>query len=324
MAKIPVQTAPDPTLAAIDKAMELAAATRGMSAKISCGTIGKECSREIWYAFRWAKKEAFKASTLRIFEDGFAQEDLMAKRLRMVDGIELHTIDPATGKQIQHYDLDGHLTGKQDGAIVGVIQAPKTWHVWEHKAVNEKKFSELKKLMGAVGEKNALLEWDAVYYTQHQLYMHYCGFERGYLTCTTPGGRDYIACRTNYDQEFCLRVIAKAQRIAGSQHPLEKISNKEDAFVCRFCTFSGICHKGEWAERNCRTCLHASPAPGGKWRCERWAKELDYKEQQQGCPVHKYIPSLVPGKQVDAGPTWVSYQMPDGTMWHDTEEGKLP
>lgn len=315
----------DPTLEAVDKAMEAASAARGagFNARVSCGTVGKECSRQLWYLFRWAHKpEGFKAETLRIFEDGHAQEALMAKRLRMVDGIELHTVDPATGKQIQHFDLDGHMTGKQDGAIVGLLQAPKAWHVWEHKAVNSVKFNKLQKLIGEFGEKAALREWDMEYFTQHQLYMHYMGVDRGYLTCSTPGGRDYIGVRTEYDAEFSLRAIARAKRIIESQHPLEKISQKADFFQCKFCPAQNICHKGAWAERNCRTCLHSSPAPNGKWKCERHKTELDYKQQQAGCSVHKFIPSLVPGKQIDAGPTWVEYEMPDGTRWKDSEEGR--
>jgi hypothetical protein len=53
-------------------------------------------------------------------------------------------------------------------------------------------------------------------------------------------------------------------------------------------------------------------------------KELEYNEQQKGCPKHLYLPSLVPGEQIDANEKnrWVKYKLADGQIWVDGEVNK--
>ena len=96
------------------------------------------------------------ASSIRAIEDGYNGEAVMAARLRMVPGIQLQTVDPATGEQFAVEAVGGHVRGHLDGVISGVVEAPKTPHVWEHKQVNEKKFNDLRKLVDKVGAQNYL------------------------------------------------------------------------------------------------------------------------------------------------------------------------
>jgi hypothetical protein len=72
---------------------------------------------------------------------------------------------------------------------------------------------------------------------------------------------------------------------------------------------------------NCRTCLHATPVDGG-WACERYQRSLSEAEQRAGCENHLYLPALVPGEQVDAGPDWVEYLLPGGNRWRDVGMNK--
>src|SRR5690606_58877 len=43
--------------------------------------IGRKCSRQLWYTFRWAGKEQFKGRMLRLFERGHKEEFRFVKYL---------------------------------------------------------------------------------------------------------------------------------------------------------------------------------------------------------------------------------------------------
>jgi len=101
----------DQTLMAIDMAMEKNQWVSSGNVGIPLGNLGHECDRTLWYDFRWTIKKTFDAASLKRFEDGYAVEDLMAKRLRMVDGITLITQDPETGRQVKVTPLNGHAVG---------------------------------------------------------------------------------------------------------------------------------------------------------------------------------------------------------------------
>lgn len=314
----------DPTLAAIDAEMERIEREKTPRGYLGASGLGHECERKVWLDFRLASPRNIDARGLRRIEDGHRGEELMAERLRLVPGVKLVTHGD-DGKQIGFVDLDGHLRGHLDGVITGLLQAPKAKHVWENKVVDPKKLDALAKLKREVGEKNALAKWDPIYAAQAQLYMHYMSAERHYLTVCSPGVRDAISCRSEYDAEAALRLVAKAKRVIAAAQPGARISDDPSWFVCRWCDHWSICHdrtRGASgtpakAASNCRTCLHSTPVEDGQWHCARFGKTLTHADQLAGCPAHLFIPALVPGEQLDAGDDWVSYRLPDGSVWRD-------
>jgi hypothetical protein len=310
---------PDPTLAAADRALEERALRDKARPYLGMSAIGHSCERNLWYIFRWAAQARFSADALKRFADGHATEDVQAQRLRLVEGVTLWTVDPETGQQFGYTDLDGHFRGHKDGVIAGLLQAPKTVHIWEHKAVNDDKLAKLEKLKAELGEKQALAKWDPVYYAQAVLYMHYSGLDRHYLTASSPGCRRTVSCRTEANPEMALRLIAKADRIIYGDRPPARLSNDPSWFECRWCSNLGICHEGMFADRNCRTCLWATPAAGGDWRCGRFDYALSDDEQRRGCDDHRFIPELVPGEQIDAAEdaAWIEYRLRDGSTFID-------
>ena len=106
--------------------------------------IGNDCWRMLWYRFRNVLEEHLRLQSILAIEDGFKQEDIMAERLRLIDTIQLNTVDPDTGNQFEFKLLGGHFCGHCDGKIKGILEAPKTEHTWENKSVNEKKFKEVR------------------------------------------------------------------------------------------------------------------------------------------------------------------------------------
>lgn len=310
----------DPTMDAMNAALVEKSRRQARRPYLGMSSLGRECARQLWYGFRWVQHVVFDAATLKRFADGFAQEDVMAERLRAIEGLTLETIDPATNYQFGCADFGGHLKGHADGKLLGLLQAPKTWHLWEHKSVNEKKFAKLQTLKMSA-EKMALQQWDQTYYGQHVLYMDYMGLKRGYLTCTTPGGRDEIGVRTEADKATATRLKKKAERIIFSDAPPDKISPTADFYLCRWCDHANICHHGGAADRNCRTCVHVTPRREGGWQCEHPSLAapamLTEATQAAGCAWHRYNPALVPGEVVEATVEAVVYRMKDGSEWRD-------
>jgi len=308
----------DPTLDAMDAAQEAVQTNEKRRGYLGMSALGNECSRQLWYGFRWTKRILFKAQTLRYFDDGHRTEDLIAKRIQAVDGIELQIKDPKTGGQIGWKDFGGHLRGHADGILLGLIQAPKTKHLWENKAVNDKKFAKLEKLK-KINEKAALSIWDPVYYAQQVLYMSYEGLTRAWMTVTTPGGRHQLGVRTEADPAAAIKLKAKAEKIIFSDEAPDRISDSDRMPPCLWCDFKEVCRGREAAERNCRTCAHVTPEKDGTWTCGRFDKILDYSSQEAGCKAHRYNPTFVPGEVANAHPdeNWIEYKMEDGAVWRD-------
>jgi hypothetical protein len=314
MATLPPLATPDPTLDAIDAQIVARQHNEPRRGYLGMSAIGDDCERKLWYGFRFVARAVFDAVALRRFEDGHRGELLMAERLRTVPGLTLHTHDPSTGKQFGFSAVGGHFRGNIDGALLGLLQAPKTWHCWEHKV--SETWPALLKLKNA-GEKAALAAWTPTYYGQAQCYMHYGDFSRHYLTVDGPGGRTSVSVRTDYSKEAAERLEAKARRIITAAEPPARLSEDPAFWKCKGCTMAAPCHRGQLADVTCRTCVHATPEldGDGRWSCARLLKDLTFPEQQAACPDHLFIPALVPwGKAVDANEdeNWIEYEAADG------------
>jgi hypothetical protein len=304
----------DPTLEAVDAALEASGNAQPARAYLGMSEIGRPCERAIWYGFRWATRSTFDAATLRRFEDGHRSEAIMIERLRAVPVLELYVENPdKPGEQIGCADIGGHFRGHLDGVVVGLLQAPQTPHVWEHKCVNEKKQATLEKTKTELGEKQALAAWDEVYHAQAQCYMHYQGLGRHYLTCDSPGSRSTASVRTDADPRAAHQMIEKARRIITAAEPPARISGRPDWFQCQWCQHRPVCHEPAIPEVNCRTCLHATPEldGDGRWTCARFGCDLTTEHQRMGadCQAHLFVPGLLPWRVQDADPSgWVQYE----------------
>lgn len=278
----------DPTLVAAMKALEQREGSRGHSRRVGGSSVGKDCTRAGWYSFRWTSPVVMSAKGLMTVNDGHRGEIVMADLLKGVEGVQLWTEDPDNpGKQISFELVDGHFVGKLDGVILGLLQAPKTPHVWEAKVVNQKKFDKLKKDVEKFGEKNALEQWDIVYFAQAQMYMHGMKLDRHYLTVATPGVREIVSVRTEYQQNRAEMYVGRAESIVFASGIPSRISKDPAFFGCKWCDHSDVCHGGAAPLRNCRTCRWSSPVPGGLWMCAKLDDLLSFEAQQAGCDQYE-------------------------------------
>ena len=313
-------TTQDPTLAAIDAAIESDNASDRPRPYLGASQIGNPCSRSLWYNFRWTLTRSIPAAGLRRIQDGFRGEQVLIEWLRKVPDILLWTADPENEeKQIGIVDCGGHFRGHLDGVIQGLKQAPKTPHVWEAKVCNEAKVRKLEKLKAEKGEKEALKEWDATYHAQAQVYMRGMELTRHYLTVATPGCRDVVSCRTDYDKKVADALIKKAEGVITADRPPFKLSENPSWWQCKTCDYHALCHGAALPQVNCRTCAYSTATLIGnaEWICEHHKRLIDIPTQQAGCPNHVYHPDLLVNhaEPIGANPKTgaITFKRKDGT-----------
>lgn len=274
---------------------------------ISVGVTATECDRSLWYIFRWcADPERPNGQKISIFRTGDVWEDRLVADLEAI-GCEV------TGQQDRIRLVSGHVRGKIDGRATGVPEAPVTEHLCEFKSSNDKDFKVL--------VKEGCKEAKPLHYAQVQLGMHAFGLTRGLYLVVNKNTDERYSERIEYDLEYCIRLLARLERIINSPEPPSRLCTKRDDFRGMFCRQAAVCWGEEWPRVTCRSCLYSTPEMGGDahWSCGRWGKPLSFDEQKEGCPAMLFIPALVPGEQVDCNEEeeWVEYRMPDGTLWRD-------
>lgn len=271
--------------------------------------IGDPCERKLWYGFRWAvPREEFDGRMLRLFQTGHREEARVIEDLRAIG----YTVTgDAEHGQIAVSFARGHGGGHLDGVVSGVRDAPKKPHVLEVKTFNVSSFEQL--------VRHEVKEAKPTHYAQMQTYMHLTGHDRALYIAVCKNDDRMYAERVPYDAGAALALMAKAERIVSTDRAPIRISDNPESFSCRFCPARRVCHEQGAARRNCRTCLHATVCDDGRWYCERHDVDLSVEDQRAGCGAHLYLPSLVPGTQIDANPEaeTVTYDMPDGSTWVD-------
>lgn len=295
-----------PTLDAIYAAY-VADADDGFRDHLGASIIGKDCERALWYDFRWVTRRAFPGRMLRLFDTGKREEDRLIRDLRRT-GATVLDADPDTGRQWQASALGGHFGGSLDAVAIGLLEAPKTWHVVELKTHGLKSFAALR--------KDGVHCAEPQHWAQMQVYMHLTGIGRALYIAVCKNTDEIYIERLRADPAEGQRLIAKAKRVIDAPRPPAKISDDPAWWQCRLCEHHDRCHGERPAERNCRTCLHSTPVEDG-WTCERLQRRLSSLEQRQGCSLHLFVPDLVPAEQVDAGDDWVAYRFADGRCWVD-------
>ncbi|HWE98854.1 MAG TPA: hypothetical protein VG248_03570 [Caulobacteraceae bacterium] len=301
-----------PTIDAIEAAV-VAKEVRKQDGVVRLSAIGK-CERDLFYRFRWARPpEVFEARILRLFETGNIEEARMIAWLQGA-GVDVLDRDPATDDQWEVSEYGGHAVGHLDGICTRIIEAPAARHLLECKTHNAKSFAQLVKHGVAISKPE--------HYAQMQAYMRLKGLTRAFYLAKNKDTDELHAERVAFDPEEAERLSAKAWRVITTHRAPPRLSEDPDSFLCRFCPSHGVCHGGAWAPRNCRTCLNSEvvlDAPDARWRCVARGVVLDREAQERGCPSHLFLPSLVPGEQIDADAKagTVTYRLPGGEVWTD-------
>jgi CRISPR/Cas system-associated exonuclease Cas4 (RecB family) len=269
---------------------------------LGASEIGESCSRRLWYSFRWAGGEAFDGRMLRLFETGNREETRLLEELRAI-GVKVE------GEQFAVEACGGHLRGHLDAAVLGLVEAPKTWHVFEAKTHNTKSFKQVV----SKGVRDAKPR----HFAQLTVYMGLAGMTRAAYFAVCKDTDEILVERVVFDPHAFAALIGKAQAIIDAAEPPTRISEDPDWFECRFCPFRAVCHEAEEVPPpNCRTCAHSTPAAEGAWHCARHGDDIPQDFQRRGCDEHRYIPALAPFLEIE------SYDEPSNVLvWRNKLNG---
>ncbi len=251
---------------------------------LGASLIGRDCERQLWYAFRWALTKQHDGRLLILFEDGHRAEPQLTAGLRGA-GVTVHEVDPV-GKQWAVWLLGGHAGGSMDGAGVGFLEAPKTWHVIEYKTHSDDSFKKL--------EKDGVQKAKPEHFAQMQVYMGETGMTRAFYLAKNKNTSALYSERVEYDPVVHKQLRAKFERIVLSKVPLDRCSNDPSFWKCKQCDFASICHDDALPDINCRTCAHATPELDGhqRWSCALAGRDstIPHEVEATGCQAHRYIP----------------------------------
>jgi hypothetical protein len=313
MTALPVTT--PATARAIFAALE-SKQRRDQHPRLAASALGG-CERANWDKFRWLfPAEIFDAQKLSIFETGEHWETRLVQRLRDA-GMIVDDLDPATGEQWRIVFAGGHASGRTDGKVMGVPEAPKTMHVFEAKSMNDRAFKALLKAANDPKLDGGVKHGKPEHYAQVQIYMHKQGLTRALYLGICKNDDALYAERIHYDPVFGAQLETKAERIATSDRRPECTCPTYFLKAGYGCAVND----GLMPARNCRTCMFSTATldGDGRWVCERHGRDLALEEQRAGCPNHAFNPTTVPGEQIDAAEdgSWVMYRLPDGSVWKD-------
>jgi len=242
--------------------------------------IGRECSRQIWYGFRWAKRPSFSGRMLRLFQRGHGEEARFVRYLTRI-GMNVREFDEQ-GKQWRILDVEGHFGGSLDGLATGCPGLdPEEEILLEFKTHNTKSFAKLTYEGVQISKPE--------HYRQMQIYMGKRQLKHALYMAVNKNDDDLYCEIVEFDIIEFAKLMHKARVIVYAKQPPNRISENATWFACKYCDFSGICHKGEPMERNCRTCQHSAPAENGEWFCNTWQSIIPGAHMRTGCDAHLMI-----------------------------------
>ena len=216
---------------------------------------------------------------------------------KVVDRHRYYALNNATKKaqQWEYVECDGHLMTHLDGVLLGLLEAPKTWHLLECKTSNKKNFEHLL--------KNGCQKSQPKHWAQCQMGMGLAGLTRCvYVVQCKDDDRLYFE-RIKFDRKEYETLLRKANAIIKADSPPDRIGKDPSFYLCKFCDYSSFCFGMEFPDISCRTCAHGTPASGGIWSCAR-----DFVCSND-CQEHIFLPSLIHwAEPTDGAPTWVAYK----------------
>jgi len=245
---------------------------------LGASLLGRECPRELWYSFRWAKTPKHGGRILRLFNRGHLEEARMLASLKCI-GVELWSKD-AEGKQLRASFCDGHFGGSLDGIVRGIPDMPEIPMLAEFKTHNTKSFKKL------VTDGLHFVKWEHL--VQMTMYMGAFGLTHGLYMATNKDNDEYYCEIIGFDNTTYQRYYKRGMEIINSPTPPPRIHNNPSWYKCKFCDYHSICHGSGTAERNCRTCVAARPMNGGGWHCSDTGEVRDTQLQKEGCS--QFIP----------------------------------
>lgn len=251
----------------------------GHRTHLGASLIGKECSRELWYVFRWVYHHKFDGRMLRLFNRGHREELRFIEWMRGI-GFQVWEQDE-NGKQFRVTDIGEHFGGSLDG----LNTLPPHYGVTEPLLLTEFKTSGTGAGFNKVVDKGVRIGKP-----QHFAQMSIYGFKRGikysiYFMINKNDDSLHVEI-VELDWTLGADLVRKAEAVISSQTPPPRIAANPTYFGCKFCDMKDVCWNGKPVEINCRSCKNARPVDNAEWHCDKFNAIIPKDYIKTGCPQH--------------------------------------
>lgn len=257
----------------------------GHRTHLGASLIGRECSRYLWYVFRWVYRKKHTGQQQRLLNRGHLEEARFIEWFRAIGGtVSDVDMDAPLNDKLEHPQhrisaCHGHFGGSLDA----MLTLPENFggmpiaFINEYKTHNTKSFS---KLVNDGGVKVTKYE----HFCQMSMYGRKKGYHYGCYAAINKNDDDIYIEIVELDWALAERLELKAEKIIFSPTPPPKLSEAITFTACTYCDMREVCHKGQEYEKNCRSCIHAVPAQDKQWGCKKWNALIPKEAIPQGCP----------------------------------------
>jgi len=228
----------------------------GFRNHLGASQIGHNCSRYLWYQFRWVAHKKHTGRQQRLFQRGHLEEARFCEWLRGI-GVEVSETGE-DGKQHRVTSCCGHAGGSLDG--IGTLPG-----------INEKVLLEFK-TSGTGSKFNKLLQNGVeIEREQHFCQMSFYGYkynlQYALYMCINKNDDDLHVELIKLNWELGKQLEEKAKKIIKATEPPEKLSKNSTFWQCKSCDMFDVCHHDEKLMKNCRSCVNAKPVKNAEWEC---------------------------------------------------------
>ncbi len=190
---------------------------------------GHDCARYLWYVHNGYAGKPIEGRVLRLFQLGNLLEDQVVADLRACGFL----ISCQQG-EVKFSQGAVRLVGHIDGVIEGLLESPKTPHLFECKSASKKKFDELLKA-------GSYAKWNSIYGWQVQFYMLGLDLKRAAAFIYCKDDSRFHLERIKLEKQAAIdRLGFVFESITSSVEP-ERISNRADNYKCKWCDYYEQC-----------------------------------------------------------------------------------
>lgn len=250
---------------------------------LGASIIGNPCSRQLWYTFRWCKRQTFDGRMHRLFNVGHEAEPRFITYLKGI-GFEVLQLDE-NGKQFKMSGINGHYGGSVDARL----KAPERYGLNKDLIF----LGEFKTNCTGAGytnvNKQGVAKAKPIHYAQACQYGYKFDLDYCLYLIENKNDSDLTVKIFELDKNYGRALEKKAEDIINSPTPPARISENRSYFECQNCHYDHICHDNDKVEKNCRSCKFAQPVENAAWYCHRWTANIPEHAIKEGCDFHHSI-----------------------------------
>lgn len=253
----------------------------GPRTHLGASLTGNDCMRYLQYNFRWMDYFVHEGRMQRLFNRGHATEARFETWLKHIGFNVWLYEDPNGEKQFRCSAVNGHFGGSLDGQN----KPPERYCI----DPNETFLCEFK--TSKTGSPFNKLTELGVQAAKYQHYIQMCIYGRFYnlryalYMCINKNDDDIYVEIVPLDWKLAEEAVRKADRVINETVRLfPRYSESPTHYICKICDFHGICHNGNAAARNCRSCAKSSAVANGEWFCSLYNGNIPKDFIAKGCP----------------------------------------